>query len=241
MTLVRIFCVTVAFVFSVPAAMAGSATWNSTKNTIYKKIHNNQGQTIYCQCDWSNRRTNLSSCGLQSAFEKKYNKRSKRTEVEHLHPISWFYKKNKSWRACYIKAKELKTSARKYCKDNDPEYRKAYMDMVNLRVSVGSINAIRSNKPFVEKVRSGTPSFGSCKTRIDSRGIAPRPEIRGDLARVGFYLYEKYGLVPSTRQQKLYAKWNAEDPIDRNEYETNVAIKKAQGFGNRFVLEYYGK
>ena len=45
-------------------------SFTTAKNKLYKQIYNNAGETFYCGCDWSNRKTNLQSCGLQSFFQR---------------------------------------------------------------------------------------------------------------------------------------------------------------------------
>ncbi len=77
-------------------------SFTTAKNKLYSKVFNNSGETIYCGCDWSNRKTNLNSCNLQSYFPKKQRKRSLRTEAEHIIPPSWMLKVNNKTRQCAI-------------------------------------------------------------------------------------------------------------------------------------------
>jgi deoxyribonuclease-1 len=125
-------------------------SFTTAKNKLYSKVFNNSGKTLYCGCDWSDRKTNLNSCNLQSYFPKKQRKRSLRTEAEHIIPASWMLKVNNKKRQCSIDSKGSKDSAREYCQKHSAEYKQAHNDLVNLYPAVGQINADRSNKPFVD-------------------------------------------------------------------------------------------
>lgn len=206
-------------------------SFSTAKKKLYSKVFNNSGETFYCGCDWSARKTNLNSCNLQSFFPKKQKKRSLRTEAEHIIPASWMLKVNNKARQCAIDSKKVKDSARKYCKKHDSDYKQAHNDLVNLFPAVGQINADRSNKPFVEKTKSKVKSYGKCDIEIGSRGIIPPSNKKGDIARIAFYMSEKYGVTYSKRQLKLFKQWDNQDPISPEEIAHNKRVIKVQGFG----------
>lgn len=206
-------------------------SFNSAKKKMYSKVFNNSGVTLYCGCNWSNRKTDLNSCGLQSFFPKKQRKRSLRTEAEHIIPASWMLKVNNKPRQCVIDAKKNKESARTYCQKHDLDYKQAHNDLVNLFPAVGQINADRSNKPFVDMVKDKRKTFGQCDIEIGSRGILPPQEKKGDIARVAFYMAKTYGITYSKRQQIFFDQWNKRDPISKQERAHNRRIVKVQGFG----------
>lgn len=211
---------TLAVTLSTSSLAATYSSFSKAKKAMYSKVYNNQGLTFYANCEWSKKKVDLSSCHLQDSFSSKEQKRAKRTEAEHIIPASWFYRKNGQYRSCYLQAKAQNASARKYCQKNDPEYRSAHNDLVNLRPTVGAINEARSNKPFAEKVsgKRETTYRGSGKTiLISSRIVIPDATIRGDIARVALYMQRTYGATYSKRQQKVFAKWNSEDPISNEE------------------------
>lgn len=214
-----------------------SSSFYSAKNKLYKEVYPNSGSTFYAQCEWSKKKINLSSCNLQDAFSKKQIKRASRVEAEHVIPASWFYKKDGAWRTCATEARRLGKKYRKYCQENDIDYRNAHNDLVNLRPSVGQINAHRSNKPFSDK-RSGKnvkTYRGNTIMTIDSRVAIPPKSIRGDIARIGFYMEKHYGVGLSKRQRTLFFQWHKQDPVDAEERALNQRIYKAQGTANEFV------
>lgn len=206
-------------------------SFNSAKTKLYSKVYNNSGETIYCGCDWKARKTDLNSCGLQSFFSKKQKKRSLRTEAEHIIPASWMLKVNNKPRQCAIDSKNVKDSARKYCQKHDLNYKQAHNDLVNLFPAVGQINADRSNKPFVNATKGKVKTYGKCDIEISSRGIIPPSDRKGDIARVAFYMTEKYGVTYSKRQLKLFNQWDKQDPISEQERAHNKRVIKIQGFG----------
>ena len=209
-----------------------SSSFSKAKKKLYKSVYNNQGQTFYVNCAWQKKKVDLTSCNLQSSFSSKEKKRAKRIEAEHIIPASWLYKRNGKYRACYVSAKAHKTSARKLCQVEDSEYRDAHNDVVNLRPAVGAINAARSNKPFAESI-SGTKETtykgNGKKMIISSRVAIPDISIRGDIARVAFYMQKTYGARYSKRQLSLFTKWDSEDPISLEEKTMAKRINSIQG------------
>ena len=211
--------------------VTATPNFNKAKKNMYTKVFNNSGETLYCGCKWSHKKVDLASCGLEGYFPKKYRKRAHRTEAEHIIPASWMLKVNKKFRQCVIDSKENKLSARKYCQKHDEDYRKAHNDLVNLYPAVGQINADRSNKPFLDALKSTENSYGKCHAESGSRGFLPPDNKKGDIARVAFYMSQRYGVVYSKRQQSLFDIWDKLDPISDEEREHNIRIVKVQGYG----------
>lgn len=206
-------------------------SFGTAKKKLYSKVFNNTGETFYCGCDWSNRKTGLASCGLQSFFPKSQRKRAARTEAEHIIPASWMLKVNKQYRQCAVDAKKYGESPRDYCQKKDRNYKQAHNDLVNLVPAVGQINGDRSNKPYVASVKPSAKSYGQCDILIDSRGIIPPKDKQGDIARIAFYMQSKYNVTYSPRQMALFEKWDKVDPISVEERARNRKIIKVQGYG----------
>jgi deoxyribonuclease-1 len=206
-------------------------SFSTAKKHLYTKIYDNKGETFYCGCDWSKKKTDLNSCGLQSFFPKKQRKRAARTEAEHLLAASWLLRVNGKLRQCAVTAKKVGESARDYCQKHDDNYKQAHNDLVNLQPAVGQINADRSNKPFVAVATTKVKKYASCDVEIGSRGIVPPKHKQGDIARIAFYMHETYGLTYSVRQLSLFNQWDKEDPITKQEIEHNKRVVEVQGFG----------
>ncbi len=65
----------------------------------------------------------------------------------------------------------------------------------------------------------------------------PRPEVRGNIARIYFYMnwaYPGHGIL-TKKNQKLFEAWDKEDPVDDWECERSKRIEGIQRNGNPFV------
>ena len=221
-----------ALVFSCSANAQIASSFSKAKSNLYKKVEGNSGLTFYTNCSWAKKKVDLESCGLQNSFPKKHLKRASRTEAEHIIPASWMYRKNGKYRECYTQAKALGENTRKYCQKTDKDYRNAHNDLMNLVPAVGQLNGLRSNKPFAEKVSGKKEQTfrGNGKVLVvTSRVVIPDKSIRGDVARVGFYMSDTYGVSYSKRQLSLFKKWDKEDPVSSEEHERNQRVFKVQG------------
>jgi len=212
-------------------SVTATPNFSKAKKNMYIKVFNNSGETLYCGCKWNRKKVDLASCGLEGYFKKKYRKRARRTEAEHIIPASWLLKVNKKFRQCVIDAKELKQSPRKYCQKHDEDYKKAHNDLVNLYPTVGQINANRSNKPFLDSLKTIKNSYGNCNAESGTRGFIPPDDKKGDIARVAFYMSQTYGVVYSKRQLLLFESWDKLDPISDKEQKHNAIVIEIQGYG----------
>ncbi|MBA6252861.1 endonuclease [Colwellia sp. MB3u-55] len=219
------------FLVFISLSVNATPNFSKAKKLMYSKVFDNSGTTLYCGCTWSKKKVDLSSCGLDGYFPKKHRKRANRTEVEHIIPSSWLLKVNNKVRQCVIDSKQHKSSARKYCQKHDKGFKKAHNDLVNLFPTVGQINAERSNKPFVDTLKSLKNSYGKCSAESGSKSFVPPSNKKGDIARVAFYMSKTYGVVYSKRQQLLFEKWAKFDPISEEERDHNNKIIEVQKFG----------
>jgi deoxyribonuclease-1 len=89
----------------------------------------------------------------------------------------------------------------------------------------------------MEMIPGEKREFGACDVEIERRKIEPRPEIRGDIARTYMYMdwaYPGHGII-SRSNQKLFAAWAKEDPVDDWERERACRIEAIQGNRNPFI------
>jgi deoxyribonuclease-1 len=59
--------------------------------------------------------------------------------------------------------------------------------------------------------------------------------VRGDIARIYFYMRDRYQLRLSKGETRLLEVWSRADPVDAWELERNRRIRAVQGFGNPYV------
>lgn len=190
-------------------------------------------KTFYCGCDYTYKGKKLvpvwESCGYEPRIpitkSGKKNSRAERIEWEHVVPAYWLANQMQCW----------KDGGRKNCKKNK-KFEHMEADLHNLVPSIGELNGDRSNYRF--SMLEGEPrKYGKCDFEVDFKGkkAEPMPEIRGDIARIYFYMYSTYNLRMSKQQKKLMEIWSKQDPVSDDERARNQRIKAVQGNGNPFV------
>jgi deoxyribonuclease-1 len=183
---------------------------------------------LYCGCRWewvgrSGGRIDAKSCGYETRAQQT---RAERIEWEHIVPAWTFGHQLQCWQ----------NGGRKNCIANDPVFRAMEADLFNLYPSVGEVNADRSN--FQLGMVSGvSPQYGACPTKVDFKGrtAEPRDQVKGLVARVSFYMHDRYGLNMSRQQQQLLMAWNRQYPVSTWEKEWNKRTAKAMDHPNPFV------
>lgn len=126
----------------------------------------------------------------------------------------------------------------------------AYSDIHHLRPTDISVNSARGNLDFDN---SDFPLAESPENRVDGNSFEPRDQVKGDVARIIFYMDTRYeGLdsitpdlqvvdsLTSTGQPKLgklctLLAWSAADPVDEFERDRNDSIYEFQGNRNPFI------
>jgi deoxyribonuclease-1 len=116
------------------------------------------------------------------------------------------------------------------------KFRYMESDLYNLVPAIGEINGLRSNYRF-EMIPGEKREFGTCDMEIENRQAEPRLEVRGDIARIYFYMnwaYLGHGII-SKKNRKLFGAWDKEDPVDDWECERSKKIEGIQRNENPFV------
>lgn len=190
-------------------------SFNKAKRVI-SEIYRDRQTTFYCGCDYhkveGKLRTDLASCGY---IPRKNANRAGRVEWEHVVPAWWIGHQRQCWQE----------GGRKHCRKTDPAFRRAEADLYNLVPSIGEVNGDRSNYRF-GMLEGERRRYGTCDFEVDFklRVAEPAPNIRGDIARVYFYMSEKYQIRLSKQQRRLFDIWNSEDPEDEWEKERKRRI-----------------
>ena len=206
----------------------GPSRYGSSTSKAMMRIHAFHFRTFYCDCPFNpDKSIDFSSCSY--APVDKYQNR-KRIEQEHVVPASAFG----HYRECWNDPPQCAKKGRKCCRNTDQEFRKAEADLHNLLPAIGQINALRSNTPY-GIVSGETNHIGGCDFEIGQGLAEPREEIRGDIARIYFYMADAWNMPLTTDQREMFQQWSQDDPLDDREREINHAVCKEQGNSNPYV------
>jgi deoxyribonuclease-1 len=183
---------------------------------------------FYCGCtfQWtgeSGGRVDLASCGYQVRAQ---DNRAQRIEWEHILPASSIGQARQCWQ----------DGGRESCNRTDPVFNVMEADMHNLAPAIGEVNADRSNYRF--SVLPGEPyRHGQCDVKVSfsQRSMEPRDEIKGLIARVYFYMHDRYDLNMANAQQQLMLAWHRQFPVSELEKERDRRIAARMGHNNPFV------
>jgi deoxyribonuclease-1 len=179
---------------------------------------------FYCGCPYSGKRVDLHACGY---VPRKSAKRAARMEWEHVVPAWVIGHQHQCWQS----------GGRDNCTRTDPAYARAEGDLVNLVPAVGEINGDRSNFGYGIWTADRVSQYGQCQTAIDFRHrmAQPRPEVRGQIARIQMYMSQTYALRLSSGDRRLFCAWAVQYPVTDAERSRDQRIAAVQGTGNRFV------
>lgn len=216
-------------------------SFDGAKNYLID-IYRQNPTTLYCGCavvfnrdlPGGNPRTtggqiDYDTCALQPS---RYGERSQRLEWEHILPASTYG----SERACWS------DGGRSNCeRSDDTEYRHFYSDPNLLTLSVGSVNAVRSNYSlgYVADANDVDMKTGcDFKWSRTQRIAEPTNAIKGQIARAKLYGLVMYNYPLNQDDIDLYVSWSNNYPPSDWEVTKAKAIQRDLGLGNQFVLMY---
>lgn len=197
--------------------------FQKAKNDL-KKIFNKPDlrTEFYCGCSYNEHwELDLNGCGYKI---RKNADRAKRIEWEHVVPAAFFGRAQSCWR----------DGGRKGCEKTAAQFNNFEGDLHNLRPSIGEVNGDRSDRMYAE-VSIKSP-YGKCDFRLGPDGTAePRDAVKGQAARVWFYMADKHGFEIPEPYRALYVSWAQKFPVTDQERRINDAIKAVQGDSNTYI------
>lgn len=220
-----------------PLPTQPASSFDKAKKLLYSEVYHDdkERKTFYCGCQYDEKnKVDLKSCGV---VPRKNAARAGRVEAEHVFPAHQFGHFRECWRDPE-KVCGDKISGRKCCEQSDKLFTMAHNDLHNLFPAVGEINGDRSNYNW-GMIQNKKHEYGACDMAIDSsiRRAEPPDHVKGDVARVYFYMSATYGFKLSKQDMQLFEAWDKLDPVDDWERERNRRIAKIQGNPNPFVSD----
>jgi len=226
----------ILFVISVSITFAAPSFSKSKKQLV--KIYSNHTSTFYCGCDYNikNKKNMIDrkSCGYIPRNERtkkgNINKRSRRIEWEHVMPAQNFGRQLSCWTkgdSRCIKKNGKSFKGRKCCSKVSSKFKEMEADKMNLVPAIGELNADRSNYRY-GAFKPSNEQYGQCNFQVDfkARKAFIDPSIRGDVARIYFYMSDTYDIKLSKQERKMMSAWDKTDPIDKWEKEKLDILKK---------------
>lgn len=199
-------------------------------------VTSDEGRTLYCGCRYTGKVVDRESCGY---MPRRDNARAQRIEIEHVVPSENFGRSFIEWHeghADCVKKDGTAFKGRRCTGKTNETYRLIEADLYNLFPEIGELNADRSNFRY-GMIEGEERVYGSCDFEVEDRVVEPREEIRGDIARVYFYMdtaYPNRGILGNA-SRRLFEAWDKEYPVDAAECTRARKIEIVQGNANDFV------
>lgn len=203
-------------------------SFSTAKKRLYNKVYFDHELTFYCGCSYTDKTPDLASCGLEADT---MGSRAGQTEAEHIVPASIFGRTRPCW-AAGGRSECLKKSSDVY----DSVFDTFHSDLHNLAPAVGHLNAVRSDFSM-GLIDGDVNQYGTCdfEVSLESDKVEPPMDVRGDIARVYFYVEYTYGLQLTDGERHLFRAWHLADPVSEWEIERDKRIESLQGNSNPFV------
>jgi len=206
--------------------IASSQSFSKSKKEL-RKVYQGHQIAFYSGCKYNYKdKKNMidrNSCGYKPRNERtkkgNTNQRARRIEWEHIMPAQNFGRHLPCW----------KEGGRKHCRKVSKKFKTMEADMMNLVPAIGELNGDRSNYRYgVYEPQIG--QYGSVLFQIDFKAKRAfiDPQIRGDVARIYFYMNETYNIPLSDQERKMMEVWDLHDPIDVWEIERMKRITRVK-------------
>jgi len=212
-------------------------SFSKSKKILVNKIYHDYKVTFYCNNPYEIKQVKGKYKTLIIQDDKYYsprklfyksgkpNTRAQRVEWEHVMPAHNFGKHLACW----------KSGGRKACR-KDKTFKTMEADMHNLVPAIGEVNGNRSNYRYGANKPKAT-QYGSCNVEIDfkAKRAYVKDDIKGDIARIYFYMSDNYDVKLSKQEIKMMRAWNKSDPVSKWEIIKNKRVEKLQGNRNKFI------
>ena len=205
-------------------------SFGKSKRLLALQIYPEHQKAFYSDCDYKIKEKKLIPIAKTCGFHyRKNKKRSERIEWEHVVPAWHFGHQLQCWQ----------NGGRMTCRQHNTKFKQMEADMHNLVPAIGEINGDRSNFKY-GMIEGENRAYGKVNMEIvfKDKKAEPREEIQGDIARIYFYMRDRYGMRISKSQEKMLIAWNNSDPVNQWEKTKNQIVKKLQGDENLYVSNY---
>lgn len=141
--------------------------------------------------------------------------------VSHIYPSAWI-------------SKHLECRSERSCLRSNSKYQTMLSDLHNM-VPVKSMYHFTLKDSIFGNLDASIEG-NECSIKKKYNIIEPPDSLKGDVARIHFYMHKQYGL-PLNNSSLFLKAWAQNDPPSREEIEKNTRIKHSQGNENPFVSD----
>jgi deoxyribonuclease I len=120
----------------------------------------------------------------------------------------------------------LQCGTTRQCLRDSDDYRTMMADMHNIVIANAYFEFKRNNTVF--GILEESIAADECGTRKKLHVIEPPEHLKGDIARVIFYMHDRYGL-PIIGNRSDLERWNQADPVSEEENKRDADVKLIQG------------
>jgi len=212
------------------SAKSSKFSFGKSKRLLATQVYPSHQKAFYSNCDYKIKEKKLIPIHKTCGFKYRKNKnRSERIEWEHIVPAWHFGHQLRCWQ----------NGGRMTCRNTNTKFKQMEADMHNLVPAIGEINGDRSNFRF-GMIEGEKRAYGKVNMEIlfSNKKAEPMESVFGDIARVYFYMRDRYGLRISKTQEKMLIAWNNMDPVSSWEKKKNQLIKELQGDENLYITNY---
>ena len=242
-TIFGFFSLVLFLIFSVPAPIYAERKGNTkirsfiqAKRILIRDIYRAHQTTFYCGSQYTQGKYVIHNNGY---IPKRKSSRARRLEWEHVVSVESFGYKFSEWRDGHPDC--LDTRGRPFKGRNCAEkvnvkFRYMQSDLYNLVPAIGEIRGLKSNTAY-GMIPQERQEFGDCDIEIAFDKVEPPSEVRGDIARIYFYMdwaYPGYDILENVNM-RLFKAWDNQDPVDEWECERARRIEGIQKNENPFV------
>jgi len=211
-------------------------SFTKAKRILIRQIYRGHQTTFYCSSQYTQGKHVIHNNGY---VPQRKSKRARRLAWDHVVSLNAFSDKFSEWRdghpAC-LDSMGRPFKGRNCAEKMNIKFRYLQSDLYNLVPAISEIKWLRSNSRF-GMIQGEAQNFGNCDIEITSDTIEPPLEVRGDIARIYFYMdwaYPGYDIIRKNDSQ-LFKTWNKLDPVDAWECLRAKRIEEIQKNENPFV------
>ena len=206
------------------------------KRILIREIYRGHQKTFYCGSQYTQGQYVIHNNGY---LPKRKSAAARRLEWEHIVPLESFGERFAEWRDGNPQCLDSRGTPFKglNCAEKiNVQFRFMQCDLYNLVPVIGEISGLGSNSHYA-MVAGENADFGKCDIEIAHGEVEPPAGVRGDIARIHFYMdwaYPAYNLI-SREERRLFEVWDQQDPVDQWECQRSKRIEAIQKNENPFV------